>query len=75
MSKLGPKSLKCIFLGYSCTKKGYKCFSPYPNQLIVCVDVVFFESQSYFLVKRASNSCDSHAFDDEFMYYLVPTDD
>ena len=28
VSKLNPKSLKCIFLGYSRVKKGYQCYCP-----------------------------------------------
>ena len=28
ISKLDPKSLKCIFVGYSRVQKGYKCYCP-----------------------------------------------
>ena len=28
VSKLDPKSLKCIFVGYSRVKKGYRCYCP-----------------------------------------------
>lgn len=32
ITKLDPKSLKCVFLGYSWLQKGYKCFSPTLNR-------------------------------------------
>jgi len=47
-SKLDPKSLKCIFLGYSSHQKGYKCYSPVTKKTYNSMDVTFFEHQSYF---------------------------
>ena len=32
-TKLDPKSLKCIFLGYSSNQKGYKCYSPLTRKI------------------------------------------
>ncbi len=46
--KLDPKSLKCVFLGYSRLQKGYKCFSPSLNRCFVSADVTFFEATPYF---------------------------
>lgn len=47
-TKLDLKSLKCIFLGYSSHKKGYKCYFPITRKVYNSMDVTFFESQSYF---------------------------
>ena len=32
--KLDPKALKCVFVGYSSTQKGYKCYHP-PSKKIL----------------------------------------
>ena len=46
--KLSPRSPKCIFLGYSRTQKGYRCYSPESRRCFVSADVTFFESTSFF---------------------------
>lgn len=48
--KLDPKSLKFVFLGYSCIHKGYRCFSHTLNQYIVSRDVIYLENVHFFPV-------------------------
>ena len=47
-SKLEPKFIKCIFLGYSPNQKGDKCYSPIIKSVYNSMDVTFFEHQSYY---------------------------
>lgn len=47
-SKLDPRSLKCVFLGYSATKKGYRCYCPQKHKYYVSTDVTFFENQPFY---------------------------
>ncbi|CAJ2640820.1 unnamed protein product [Trifolium pratense] len=46
--KHDPRSLKCVFIGYSSTQKGYKCYHPPSNKFFVFRDVNFHEQESYF---------------------------
>ncbi|KAJ7968090.1 Retrovirus-related Pol polyprotein from transposon TNT 1-94 [Quillaja saponaria] len=48
ISKLDHRALKCIFIGYSATQKGYKCYHPPTRKTYVSMDVTFHESNPYF---------------------------
>ena len=50
MNKLSPRAIRCIFLGYSQTQKGYKCYDLVAKKRLVSADVTFFESESFFKV-------------------------
>ncbi len=47
-SKLDAKSVKCIFLGYSETQKGYRCYDWEAKKVRVSRNVIFFENTSFF---------------------------
>jgi hypothetical protein len=46
--KLGPKAHKCVFIGYSPTQKGYKCYDPHSRNFFVSMDVSFWETVAFF---------------------------
>ena len=49
VSKLDPKSLKCIFVGYSRVQKGYRCYCLTLRSYFVSIDVAFFETTPFSL--------------------------
>lgn len=53
-TKLDPKALKCVFLGYGTNQKGYKCFHPPTRRFFVSRDVTFFESVPFFASRGTS---------------------
>jgi len=48
LDKLSPRSIKCVFVRYSRTQKGYRCYSPHNKKYFVSADVMFFEYAPYF---------------------------
>ena len=55
-NKLDPGALKCVFLGYSSTQKGYRCYDPISQKLYVSLDVTFFEHTPYYSLQGESVS-------------------
>jgi hypothetical protein len=43
--KLQPRSTQCVFLGYSISHKGYKCFHIPTGRTYISRDVIFLETQ------------------------------
>ncbi|KAJ9678037.1 hypothetical protein PVL29_022810 [Vitis rotundifolia] len=68
VTKLDPKALKCVFLGYSRLQKGYRCFSTNLNKYLVSTDVVFSENTSFFSSPTSSASKEE---DEEWLVYQV----
>ena len=47
-SKLDLRSIRCMFLGYSSTQKGYKCYFPQQRKVYICQDFIFFEQVPFY---------------------------
>ena len=67
VSKLDPKSLKCIFLGYSRAKKGYRCYRPTLRHYFVFTNVTFFETTLFSLSSPVTNQ----GKDDDLLVYTI----
>ncbi|CAL2268732.1 unnamed protein product [Prunus armeniaca] len=70
--KLDPHSLKCIFLGYSATQKGYKCYHPPSKKFFVTRDVTFHEEHAYFSHLSSETSLQGENISSEDKSYGVP---
>lgn len=48
VGKLDPRAVKCVFVGYSPTQKGYRCWCPSEHRFFVSMDVTFHEYEPYY---------------------------
>jgi len=67
VTKLDPKSLKCIFLGYFRLQKGYRCYCPSLNKYLVSTDVTFLKATPYF----QSSTPARQGEDDDLLVYTI----
>ena len=51
-NKLEAKSMKCMFIGYSPTQKGYKCYNTETRRVLVFRDVKFMEGKGFYAEKN-----------------------
>ena len=67
-NKLSAQSIRCAFLGYSVTQKGYLCYDPNSNRVRVSRNVIFFENQWFFPMSSSLESSIAFlpSFDDTF---------
>ncbi|KAL0641392.1 hypothetical protein Bca4012_102577 [Brassica carinata] len=54
-NKLEAKSTKAMFIGYSITQKGYKCYDPATRRVMVSREVKFVETKGYYEEKEWEN--------------------
>lgn len=54
--KLHPRSTPCIFLGYSETSKGFKCYDSHSKKIILSRHVIFYETHMPYKSSSASTS-------------------
>lgn len=70
-SKLGPKSVTCVLLGFLANQDGYLCFDPKLNKMYVSRDVQFYEDDFSLNLQRHE---DYNAISpDKSTYFSVPT--
>ena len=41
-TKFEPRAVRCVFLGYGTTQKGYRCYDPVHHRLYTTMDCDFF---------------------------------
>ena len=76
--KLKPRSMKCIFLGYKSSVKGYKLWCLETKKLVISRDVIFYEISMIKVLAPKESSVETVERVDkqvEFETSLVPNSD
>ena len=68
--KLDSRALRCIFVGYSGTQKGYRCHHPPSRKFFLSADVLFNEFELYYKAETSSTmaSPEKEATNLEFLH-------
>ncbi|KAM2639091.1 hypothetical protein TB1_025680 [Malus domestica] len=67
ISKLEPRALHCVFLGYASTQKGYRCYHPPTKKMFITMDVIFHEKEMFF--SSSASSLQGEYRGDEVCYF------
>lgn len=62
--KLDPKSMKCIFLGYSDVSKAYRLYNPETRKIVYSRDVEFIEGEMIKVTDKKKDEIN-------FVYYIL----
>ena len=71
-STLDPRAIKCIFLGYSPSQKGFKCYCPHIKKVFISMDVSFFENQAYY--SKTSLQGENETCEGKFWDYAIQSE-
>lgn len=55
-TKLEPRAMKCVFVGYSMTQKGYRAYHPPSKRFYVSMDVTFHEHELFYSISTIGSS-------------------
>ncbi|CAL1373295.1 unnamed protein product [Linum trigynum] len=66
--KLSPKTVRCVFVGYSEKHKGYCCYDPIGKRMRIAYHVLFLEHVMYYSL--SSQDKQSHAASLEFLKFV-----
>ena len=70
--KLDARAIKCVFLGYSSTQKGYKCYNPSAKKFYISADITFTENKPFF--PKSSLQGDISMMEDSLYESFEPLD-
>jgi len=70
--KLQPKSIPCVFIGYSPTQNAYKCIDPLTARIYLSKHVLFHETQSPVSIKNPPGQISSTRSPNHTHLFLKP---